>query len=112
MTHFPNIDELIELARTNPEELERIRNREIETLITGAPEHLQGRLRGLQFQVDCQRKLHRNPMGACLAISQMMFASVHKLNDILTGDRGTDTSVPAAKKENIIAFPRRAGANS
>jgi Protein of unknown function (DUF3135) len=107
MSSFPSIDQIIELARTNPEKLESIRKQEIETLINNAPSHMQRRLRGLQFQIDCKRQTHPNPMGACLAISAMMLDSLHRMNNLL---HGKDVEIIQTKSEErpsktVIPFP-------
>ncbi len=100
------IDHLFELAKNNPEELERFRQREIEALISNAPPHLQRRLRGLQFQVDCKRRLHPTPMGACVAISQMMLLSMEKLNQALhCGQHLTSNGERRSSAADIIRFP-------
>lgn len=100
------IDQLFELAKNNPEELERYRQREIEALISNAPAHMQRRLRGLQFQVDCKRRLHPTPMGACVAISQMMLQSMEKLNLALhSGHTMTLNGERRSSAADIIRFP-------
>ncbi|MBC6903859.1 DUF3135 domain-containing protein [Saccharophagus sp. K07] len=81
-----DIEYLFELAKRDPEELESWRLREIEKLINSAPETLRHRLRGLQFQIDCKRRLHPTPMGACIAISQMMMDSLLNLRLSITGE--------------------------
>ncbi len=84
-SEWPAVDELIALAKESPAQLEAFRQREIERLIASAPESIQRRLRGLQFQIDCKRRLHTSPMGACIELSQMMFDSVSQLNSALQG---------------------------
>ena len=49
---FPSFEELLELAKNNPESLERLRQRLIDQTIRQAPLNDQRRLRGLQFQID------------------------------------------------------------
>lgn len=103
MDHLPNIDKLIELAQTDPAQLERIRQREVNTLINRAPTHIQQRLRGLQFQIDCKRRLHKHPLGACVAITSMMMDSLQKLNGVL---QGTEQDPSTSRgRANVIAFP-------
>lgn len=105
-TNFPNVDELIKLAKTDPEKLERLRQQEIDSLISSAPESAQRRLRGLQFQIDCQRKLHPAGMGACMAITTMMFDSLQKLNEILHGEGEIEKHTNGnAKDTAVISFP-------
>lgn len=86
-SEWPAVDQLIALAKESPSKLETFRLQEIERLIASAPESIQRRLRGLQFQIDCKRRLHSSPMGACIELSQMMFDSVSQLNNALQGMR-------------------------
>lgn len=72
------------LARENPEEFERRREREIRKVIDARPD-LQHRLEGLQFRIDAARKLARTPLKACLRISALMWNSFYDLKDQLDG---------------------------
>lgn len=40
------------------------------------------RLTGLQFRIDMLRRRHKSPLGACIALSQMMMDEVHKLSTL------------------------------
>ncbi len=102
---FPSVDELIQLAKSDPEQLERLRKREIESIIDSAPESTQRRLRGLQFQIDCKRKLHPKGMGACMAITTMMFDSLQKLNEVLHNDQYALETVATTGQAAVIKFP-------
>lgn len=92
-------EQLAKIAKEDPERLEQIRQDLINELIESVPEHRQKRLRGLQFQIDCQRKLHSSPMGACIAISRMMHESLHRLNDLLNAqdEQAPEPSIEPAK---------------
>ena len=117
MSDFPNFDQLLKLAKEQPEALEQFRQEQIELLISQAPARSQHRLRGLQFQIDAQRQLHGDsPLGACVKISQMMHESFAELrvwlNDITGLDdplrneindyQSPDTEKVAAK---VLPFP-------
>lgn len=103
MTTFPDSEYLFELAKSNPEELEKIRLQEVDQLIKRAPEHLKARLRGLQFQIDCKRKIHSTPLGSCIEISKMMLDSVYALNEAL---HGRDTvSLQKRQTGTVVEFP-------
>ncbi len=104
---LPSVDQLIQLAKDSPEELERLRQKHIEHLIDSAPKALQRRLRGLQFQIDSRRRLHDNPMGSCVTLSKMMLDSLSQLNSALHGslDAPRKTESPAAA---ILPFPAAA----
>ena len=101
-SEWPDTEALIALAK-QPAELEKFRRLQIEKLIASAPEDMQRRLRGLQFQIDCMRKLHRSPMGTCIALSKMMFDSVYQLNDAL---HGLQPNPAEAKPAVVLPFTR------
>ena len=100
MSDFPNFDQLVKLAKENPDELEKIRQQEVERLISKAPESYRQRLRGLQFQIDAQRRLHQDsPIGACIKISQMMHKSFAELRGWLNDVTGLNDPLRAAVDE-------------
>jgi hypothetical protein len=102
---FYDIPRLMELARNNPDELERLRLEEIENLISQAPIHLRKRLRGLQFQIDCKRRLHKNPLGACIEISRLMLDSLQDLNLAIQGElKPTTASSEQRRPAEVIPF--------
>lgn len=75
-----DFDYLSKLYETDPEKFEELRVKEIEKLIESAPDTSKNRLRGIQFQIDAKRKIHENsPIGACIAISNMMHESFENL---------------------------------
>lgn len=109
MRHFSNIEQLIELARRDPEQLENLRQQEVEALIASAPEHMQRRLRGLQFQIDCKRQAHQgSPLGACMAITDMMLESLQRLNSVLQGvSQGNPAEMANENQKSVvIPFPK------
>lgn len=108
---FLDSEYLFEVAKRNPEELESIRQREVEQLIARAPEHLKARLRGLQFQIDCKRRLHRTPLGACIEISKLMLESVHSLNKALHGREPNELPLKV-KAAKVLEFPSPEGSKA
>ena len=104
-SQWPTTDELLKLAKENPDALESLRQREIESLISSAPESMQRRLRGLQFQIDAKRSLSKTPMAACVAISQMMFDSVYELNDVLNNDGQKAENPTTSEAADVLRFP-------
>ncbi len=115
MSDLPSFDILLKLAKEQPDELERFRQEQVENIINSAPEECQRRLRGLQFQIDAQRKIHADsPMGACMKINQMMHESFAELrnwlntitgvNDPLNADmQSIDRNTKIAAK--VLSFP-------
>lgn len=78
-SNLPDFDELLFLANNKPDDLERLRKQLIEEAIQDAPPEYQRRLRGIQFQVDMKIRQSANPMSACVAISELMYESLHQL---------------------------------
>ncbi len=74
-------DDMVELARNDPQAFEDLRKRMVDEVIDEAPEENRRRLVGLQWRVDQERKLAKNPLAACIRISDLMWDSV-------TGDGG------------------------
>lgn len=103
---FFDVPRLMELAKSNPKELERLRQQEIENLINQAPEHMRTRLRGLQFQIDCKRQLHKHPLGACVEISRMMLDSLQNLNLAAQGElKSHRLAQKTHESAAVIPFP-------
>lgn len=62
-----------DLAKSDPQAFEKMRLAAIEEVIQSAPESQQPRLRGLQWQIDHERRRSSNPLSACMRISNMMW---------------------------------------
>ncbi len=82
---MPSFDELRKLADSNPEQLEALRQQMIEETINNAPPAFQRRLRGLQFQVDMERRRARNPMDSCIRVSKMMHDHLYQMRQTING---------------------------
>ncbi|MDX2503306.1 MAG: DUF3135 domain-containing protein [Gammaproteobacteria bacterium] len=80
---LPDVSELIRLAKEDPEGLEQLRKKLCSQLIDNAPKHYQRRLKGLQFQIDMERRRSNNPLHSCIKISQMMLESYQSLQNAL-----------------------------
>lgn len=105
---LPNFEKLREMAEKSPAELDKLQQTLTEKVITGAPEDIQHRLRGLQFRVEMEKSLSKTPLARCLKLSQMMHESFDQLrsllNDMTTADSYQATPTTAA---DIIPFPTR-----
>ncbi|MBX2858599.1 MAG: DUF3135 domain-containing protein [Cellvibrionaceae bacterium] len=108
-SNWPSFDELKKIAEEDPEALERFRQQQVNAIIESAPEHTQRRLRGIQFQVNCRRRLHKSALGSCISISKMMQESVQQLNEALNGSpiekQVKRDATPLAKTGRILSFP-------
>jgi DNA polymerase II small subunit/DNA polymerase delta subunit B len=83
MNDLPSFDEMVLLAKENPEKLESIKQEAIKKLISQAKPETQKRLEGLQFKIDCEVKKAKNPMAAVVKLSSMMHDSFSKLRESL-----------------------------
>lgn len=108
---LPDFETLRKMAEKDPQALEKLRTDHVNALIDSAPLQQQRRLRGLQFQIDAQRKIHHNPLSACVKISQMMHESFAQLRYALNDATGQEPRRPqqeavAGNAAQIIELPR------
>lgn len=110
-----DFDEMLALAKTDPTTFEARREEYIESFLTSIPAEKRHRLRGLQWQIDQTRQLARTPMASCVAISNMMWDSLHLLGlqqrelvKLATGQPAQFiNNQPASEKATVIPFPAR-----
>ena len=108
-----NFDEWLELSKRDPQSFESRRLESIEEFINSVPEDKQHRLRCLQWKIDRVREKMPTPLAACVAISDMMWDSLDKLNQLyhdceaatsVKNDKRVTATLPNAK---IIQFSPR-----
>ena len=117
---LPDFDTLKRLAETEPGRLDELLHQQVEALLEGVNPEWQRCLRGLQFRIDCQRRLAKNPMDSCLRISSMMHDSFYNmrcaLNTLyLKQDTGStpiyqESNVENNRGDNIVTlmdYPHR-----
>ena len=84
MDKFPSVDELIKLAKENPEELNRIQEKFSNEIIDNAREENKARLQGIMFQMNAIRLKNKdNHLKSTIAMSKLMWTSFYKMNDEL-----------------------------
>lgn len=84
MKELPEFDELMKMAKEEPEKLEMLRRAWINELIESASdENIKLRLKQLQFQIDGIRVKSKHPLHATQQISEMMLDRVEQLNSVL-----------------------------
>lgn len=83
LKELPSHEFLSALVRTDPQQYESLRATLIAELIESAPERLKPRLRGVQFRIDCERRLSKSALGLTIKLSSLMWASFLNLNDRL-----------------------------
>lgn len=115
---IPCYEILAQLARDDPAAYEKWRREVIEHFIESTPAHLQRRLRGIQFRVECLRRGSRSALGATVKIYSLMWNSFIVLNDewqalVQCGTSSADgwKSLPSrragcGKTAQVIAFQK------
>jgi len=74
-----DFDYWLQLAQDDPERFESLRSEALEICINRAPDSQQARLRCLQWRIDRVREKTKNPMVACIRISNMMWDTINNL---------------------------------
>lgn len=84
-TELPSFDELKQMAAERPEELENLRQRMTDDILRDVPAERRRKLLGLVFRIDAERQMAKNPLQACIKLSQMMMDSALELRDGILG---------------------------
>ncbi|NOZ52228.1 MAG: DUF3135 domain-containing protein [Gammaproteobacteria bacterium] len=77
-----NFDEWCELSKKDPVSFESRRQQSIDELINNVSAEKQQRLRCLQWKIDRVRDKMPTPLAACVAMSDMMWDSLERLNRV------------------------------
>lgn len=101
---MPNFDVLLKLAKHDPEQLEQIRQQLTFATIDAAPGYLRKRLLGLQFKIDTTRNLAKNPLAACIRLTEMMHQSFEELRIALNNPQPAE-EINLPPSAQIIPFP-------
>lgn len=108
MTHkLPAFDVLVDMARNDPQRLEKLRRKLTQNVIAGATtEQKRKRLEGLQFRVDLERRRARSPLAATIKISEMMCHSLADLHrSMVTPLAATEPDSAPAPIAKVLTFP-------
>lgn len=105
-----NFDELTALYAADSAGFEKKRLELIQSVIDQAPEGIQRRLTGLQWQIDSEIKLAKTPMEGCSKVYQMMMDSIYGGGGLQEALNFTDNeiseSIPNASVVNIKDFSK------
>ncbi|HHH44137.1 MAG TPA: DUF3135 domain-containing protein [Gammaproteobacteria bacterium] len=103
-----DFDRFSQLAKSDPEGFEARRAELIEQMIQRMPAHKQQRMRCLQWKIDQVRNQAKNPMAACIKISEMMWDSLvgpGGLREVLEQVRNGNFTPPP--KASVLEFEPR-----
>ena len=102
-----DFDSMTAMAKDNPSEFERLRQKAINEVIESAPPERQARLRGLQWRIDQERR-NRTPLSACIRISKMMWDQLMESGGFL-GPKLQPNLTPNMRQETVpgkvLSFP-------
>jgi len=93
-----DFDRMMGLAKKNPDDFEDIRQELISNFIKSLPKEKQHRMECLQWRIDRTRDKAKNPLAACMAITEMMWDSFEKLNTLFMEMKNSDDRV----KVNVV----------
>ncbi|MCW9024429.1 MAG: DUF3135 domain-containing protein [Gammaproteobacteria bacterium] len=106
-----DFDHWSEIAKTDPDAFESMRNERLSACIDQAPDNVQQRLRCLQWRIDRVREQSKTPLAACIKISGMMWETVHQLGDsyqMMSGDkRGASRETYQKASARVLPFRPR-----
>lgn len=100
-----NFDEWCALAKRDPAAFEAKRRDVLEQLICTSPNHMQQRLRSLQWRVDMERARAKNPNSACVNIYRMMWNRVYGENGLLDALDGLLNATSATGHGQLAQAP-------
>ena len=100
-----NFDEWLALSKSDPQSFESRRLESIEEFIKSVPEDKQHRLRCLQWKIDRVREKMPTPLAACVAISDMMWDSLDKLNQLYHDCEVTSIATTSNTKRKTTPLP-------
>ena len=108
-----DFDYWCKLAKADPEAFEIERKKEIDKYIASLPgEDRRERMSRLQWRVERERDLSKNPMDAAVKLYDMMWEAVSKnyaaLQDLASEFNGDKAARPSQKRKQakILAFPQ------
>ncbi len=91
-----------EMARTDPEGFEAMRDEALQEFIRTAPEDYRQRLSGLQFRIDLERRRSKTPLAACIRISQLMMSKLH--DEFIPALRMDTPPEPEKDRARVLPF--------
>lgn len=95
-SRLPAFDVLVDMARNDPQGLEKLRRSLTDAVIAAASnETTRRRLMGLQFRVDMERRKAGTPLAATIRISEMMCHSLAALHRSMVAPETWELPAPA-----------------
>lgn len=103
-----NFDYWSNLFKQDPEEFERRRAEEIDKVIASSHSaEMSHRLRRLQWSIDAERALSKNPLDALVKVQNRMWESFYKMNDALQELVGNEAPPAVKRQGKVIPITRK-----
>ncbi|RME34541.1 MAG: DUF3135 domain-containing protein [Gammaproteobacteria bacterium] len=102
-----DFDSWAEIARTDPERFEALREELVRRQIAQAPAASRRRLAGLQWRIDRIREHSGTPLAACIAISGLMWESMLGEGGLVDRIRGLGQAPDETDRTNTKVVPLR-----
>lgn len=80
---LPSFDELVRLAKDDPQALENLRHTHADALISAASPHSQPHLRALQGHIDRCISTGKNPLHTCVLLNRLLMRQLGTLQQAL-----------------------------
>ena len=111
---LPDFDTLMAMAAQDEGALDTLLRDEMEEILRAANPELQRQLTGLQFQIDCQKRLARNPIDCCVRLTNMLRKHCRQMRWLLEDlqAQGSDAAIPAksdGERDVVPLFGRAPG---
>ena len=101
---LPDFDTLKALAQQDEGALDALLEAQISALLEAATPQCRERLRGLQFRIDCEKRLSHNPIERCVRLSRMLRAHCTELGHSLNRLQEELTAQPANGEGQVISL--------
>jgi hypothetical protein len=103
-----DFDHWSELAKSDPDSFEQLRNRTLQACISRSSSDHQDRLRCLQWRIDQIRSQSGTPLAACVKISGIMWDTFNRLGTLYNqaAQLKAGTTLPNPQSAKIIPFPK------
>jgi len=106
ITRKIDFDHWSELAKSDPDSFEQLRDLTLEACINRSSTAHQARLRCLQWRIDQIRSQSGTPMAACVKISSIMWDTFNRLGKVYTDleQHSAGKPLPPQPKAKILHF--------
>ena len=104
-----DFDAWAKLAKDDPAEFERKRERILRDAIDEAPPAFRQRLEGLQYALDLERKRSATPRASCVRMNSLMWVGFYRLRKQLMATAPDAARAQSEPRRSAQVIPLRSG---